>query len=422
LKLRFTVSRLHLRTSRVRVLRHGVLCVAALALAALGSAAARAAQSPAKPAGDDLRAVYASAADVADGKRVAEATCVRCHGASGISAIKTVPNLAGQRPAYLHAKLRAYQAGLRSAHEMQVIVKFLNDDALMKVAAYYGSLEPAQFRPVGRTRPSPQKTDALAAGKAAAQACSGCHGEAGVTAMAGTPSLVGLDPRYFIAAIAAYKSGQRKSDVMQPLTAALNDADLKALALHYALQKPARAATPAQGDANAGKAGAAACSGCHGEQGVSATPTTPSLAGQDAQYQAAALHAYKDGSRKDETMKGVASGLDEATMKNVSAYFAAQAPRAPKVEKPLTLAEWVQRCERCHGVNGNSTDPRVPALAAQREDYLVQALQSYRSGARKEAVMSAMAASLTESDVAALASYYARQKARAFVFVAVPAR
>jgi cytochrome c553 len=33
-----------------------------------------------------------------------------------------------------------------------------------------------------------------------------------------------------------------------------------------------------------------------------------------------------------------------------------------------------------------------------------------------------MAASLTESDVAALASYYARQKARAFVFVAVPAR
>ena len=66
-------------------------------------------------------------------------------------------------------------------------------------------------------------------------------------------------------------------------------------------------------------------------------------------------------------------------MANLAAYYAAQQPRPPKVGKPLTLAEWVQRCDRCHGVNGNSTDPRTPALAAQRVEYLQKVLQAYQT-------------------------------------------
>jgi cytochrome c553 len=115
--------------------------------------------------------------------------------------------------------------------------------------------------------------------------------------MPGTPSLVGLDPKYLVAAMNAYKNGQRKNDVMKSMLTKTTDADLANMALYYALQKAVRAQTTAHGDQAAGKAAAAACAGCHGELGISATPATPSLAGQDAQYLSAALHAYKDGSR-----------------------------------------------------------------------------------------------------------------------------
>ena len=90
----------------------------------------------------------------------------------------------------------------------------------------------------------------------------------------------------------------------------------------------------------------------------------PSLAGQDAQYLADAFRAYKDGSRSDETMKGLAAALDDNAIKNLSAFYASLQPQQPDVRKPLTTEEWTQRCDRCHGLNGNSTDPRAPALAA----------------------------------------------------------
>ena len=136
---------------------------------------------------------------------------------------------------------------------------------------------------------------------------------------------------------------------------AISDANAKNIALYFALQKPAPAKTPAPGDPVAGKAAADACAGCHGEQGVSGAPTTPSLAGQDAEYVAAALRAYKDGTRNNETMKGLATSLDDTAIKNLAAYYATQQPQAPKVRKPLTTQEWTERCERCHGLNGNST-------------------------------------------------------------------
>ena len=67
-----------------------------------------------------------------------------CHGANGISSTKDVPNLAGQRPGYLYLELRAYQSGARGDSTMGAAVKTLNDNALVKVAAYYASLDPAQ--------------------------------------------------------------------------------------------------------------------------------------------------------------------------------------------------------------------------------------------------------------------------------------
>ena len=402
-------------------------CLRALALAALAASVGHLPSASAQPslvkprAGDDLRAVYASAADVAEGKRVAETTCARCHGANGISRIKGIPHLAGQRPGYLHLELRAYQTGARGNDMMDGAVKFLSDDALVKVAAYYASLDPV--RPgADSAKAAPARVDPVQAGKAAAETCGGCHGQTGVSKTPGTPSLVGLDPKYIVASMKAYKGGQRKNDVMKTFAAMVTDADLNNIALYYALQKPARAQTPARGDQAAGKAAAAACSGCHGEVGVSGTATTPSIAGQDAQYFAAALKAYKDGARSEETMKSLAASLDERAVRNIAAFYAAQQPQPPKVRKPLTVAEWAQRCDRCHGINGNSTDLRSPALAGQRVEYLEKVLHAYRTGARKSPEMAAMSEVLSEVDIGSLAAHYARQTARAAVYVVVPSK
>jgi len=258
------------------------------------------------------------------------------------------------------------------------------------------------------------------AGRSAAAACSGCHGENGVTGTPGTPSLAGTEPKSFAAAMAAYKSGERRHDLMKSLAASLDETSIGNLALYYALLKPERAKTPVAGDAAAGKAAAAACSGCHGEAGVSTIPGTPSLAGQDAQYLAAATQAYRGGARRDETMKAPAAALDERAIRDVAAFYAAQTPQPPNVRKPLSLGELASRCDRCHGANGNSVEPLIPALAAQRAEWLERTLEAYRKGERKSAAMAAMSALLSETDVKALAAHYSRQTARPVVYVLVP--
>jgi cytochrome c553 len=394
------------------------------AVLALGFLPAFAQQAKA-PAGAsaELRPIFATVPDIIEGKRLAEASCARCHGANGVSTTAGVPHIAAQRPPYLYSQLRAYLRGSRPQSAMTAAVKFLSDDALVKVAAYFGTLEPP--RPAAAPKPSPKaaaQKDPVLAGKAAAESCGGCHGDNGVSKTPGSPSLAGLDPKYLVAAMKSYKNGQRKHDLMKSLAAGVSDADLSNLALYYALQKPARAGTPAAGDAAAGKEAAAACGGCHGDKGVASDPANPSLAGQDAQYLATATQAYKDGTRKDETMKGLAAALDDRAIKNIAAFYAAQQPQAPKVRKPLSLAELTERCDRCHGINGNSMDPLVPAIAAQRADWLERVLNTYHTGARKSTAMAAMTSVLSEGEVKELAAHYSRQTARAVTFIALPAK
>ncbi len=75
------------------------------------------------------------------------------------------------------------------------------------------------------------------------------------------------------------------------------------------------------GDAAAGKAKAATCAGCHGENGISVQDDWPNLAGQKAAYLEIALKAYRDGSRKSDLMSGMATGLSDADIANLAAYF-----------------------------------------------------------------------------------------------------
>jgi cytochrome c553 len=397
-----------------------LLMITAIAGAAIVSNGLASAQPAAIRPGDELRTLSASPTDIAEGKRVAETNCAGCHGANGISVTQGIPHLAGQRPAYLYMELKAYQSGNRGDSVMGNAAKFLSDDALFKVAAYFAGLDPA---PPLAAPAGPAKLDAVQAGKTvAAAACAGCHGSAGVTQIPAIPSLVGLEPKYLTEAMKAYKSGQRKNDTMKAILASVGEPAMNNIALFYALQPATAQKNPAAGDKAAGKEAAASCAGCHGEEGVSGSPATPSLAGQDAQYLVAALQAYKAGSRGDETMKAMAASLDDKAMKNLAAFYAFLQPKAPDVRKPLTTEEWTQRCDRCHGVNGNSTDPRLPMLAGQRADYLLKALQGYRARTRKSSEMAAMSDGLSEDDLDNLAGHYAHQKARAVLFVPLPGK
>ena len=67
-------------------------------------------------------------------------------------------------------------------------------------------------------------------------------------------------------------------------------------------------------------------------------------------------------------------------------------------------------CAACHGPDGNSINPEWPNLAGQHSKYLVQQLQAFKNGVRKNPNASAMATNLSADDIAALAGYYADQK------------
>ena len=63
-------------------------------------------------------------------------------------------------------------------------------------------------------------------------------------------------------------------------------------------------------------------------------------------------------------------------------------------------------CAACHGVDGNSQAAMFPRLAGQHPDYLYQALTEYKSGERKNAIMSGQVTNLSEQDMADLAAYF----------------
>jgi len=67
-------------------------------------------------------------------------------------------------------------------------------------------------------------------------------------------------------------------------------------------------------------------------------------------------------------------------------------------------------CAECHGADGNSTVATNPKLAGQYESYIVQALKAYRSGERKNAIMSGFASALTDQQIADLAAYFSSQE------------
>ena len=84
-------------------------------------------------------ASVAQAADLEQGKTRSLA-CQACHGSSGVGTAADIPNLAGQKSAYLQAQLVAFRAGERKHDLMNPIAKQLSDADIENLAAFWSSL------------------------------------------------------------------------------------------------------------------------------------------------------------------------------------------------------------------------------------------------------------------------------------------
>jgi cytochrome c553 len=65
------------------------------------------------------------------------------------------------------------------------------------------------------------------------------------------------------------------------------------------------------------------------------------------------------------------------------------------------------QCQACHGLDGLAKIPGAPHLAGQVQEYLVAAMRDYKSGARKNEMMTVVARQLSDEDIDDLAAYYA---------------
>jgi cytochrome c553 len=89
-------------------------------------------------------------------------------------------------------------------------------------------------------------------------------------------------------------------------------------------------------------------------------------------------------------------------------------PAAPAVPAgPIPEA-----CVVCHGADGNSQAGTFPILAGQTARYLYLQLRDFKSGARKDPLMSPIAQQLAKEDMQKLAQYFAEKKAKPIAFKA----
>ncbi len=73
-------------------------------------------------------------------------------------------------------------------------------------------------------------------------------------------------------------------------------------------------------------------------------------------------------------------------------------------------AKKAETCKACHGEGGaKPIQADYPVLAGQHEDYLAAALQQYKSGKRKNALMNGFAGALKPEDIRDLAAYFSSQ-------------
>lgn len=191
-------------------------------------------------------------------------------------------------------------------------------------------------------------------------------------------------------------------------------------------EKWLRDADPEAGKALAanGKPGAGvqACVACHGPAGI--TPSGgifPNLAGLRSEYLAKQLADFRAGTRVQPLMNTVARALTEEEIGQVAAYYGTLAgpplhvgefggEAARKLDLQGDGSRALPACANCHGLRGMGEGALLPRLAGQSREYFTDQMNAFRSGSRTNddvGVMRAFSQRLTDSEIEALAQYYA---------------
>lgn len=82
----------------------------------------------------------------------------------------------------------------------------------------------------------------------------------------------------------------------------------------------------------------------------------------------------------------------------------------PAASPAQTIEEKAQLCAACHGENGIPQEKTTPVIWGQYQGYLYLELRDYKSGARKNDIMSPLAETLAREDMMALALYFSQKR------------
>jgi cytochrome c553 len=158
---------------------------------------------------------------------------------------------------------------------------------------------------------------------------------------------------------------------------------------------------------SAGEKKASACIGCHGEKGISTNSQWPNLAGQQPNYLAAQLKAFKNGSRKNTTMQGMTSNLSDEDFANLAAYYASLELGSAGGGDPALIEKGKEKFAMCAGCHGSNAKGRgnFPALAGQHSKYIATQLEKFKTSKREGGPMTALSSTLSSSEITAIAAY-----------------
>lgn len=159
-----------------------------------------------------------------------------------------------------------------------------------------------------------------------------------------------------------------------------------------------------------------ACVACHGPGGNSVTPGIPSIAGQPKLFLENQLVLIREEMRPSPAMLPVVKGMKDAEIVALATHYSKQpAQRVTKAPADAALSKrgreraQALRCGVCHLPDFRGQN-QVPRLAAQREDYLAEAMRAYRDNRRPggDTIMAAALYGVSDADIDALAHYLAR--------------
>lgn len=201
-----------------------------------------------------------------------------------------------------------------------------------------------------------------------------------------------------------------------------------ALAAMLAALGAVAAEPPFKGDAAKGQAIASqSCAACHGTDGNSQVAANPKLAGQIPEYLYKQLANFKalagkKAERDSPLMAGMVANLSTEDMRNLAAYYAAQAPKpgtakskdlvalGQKIYRGGIAAKGVAACASCHGPNGAGMPAQYPHLAGQHAEYTEAQLKTFRTGERANDPSNAMrgtAGKLSDREIQGVSDYIA---------------